>query len=376
MATETPPTASPSADAEHIRIERRGSAAVITLDRPSALNALSIGMRAKLIQAVSGFGRDPLLYAVVLKSAAPRAFSVGGDVREMTGLAAQNLAAARQGLADELRLCWLMECLPKPAVSFIDGRVMGTGVGISLYNTHRVAGENYRFAMPEAQIGYFPDCGVAHAFARMPHAFGLYLGLTGREIGAADAYALGLITHCIPATRYAAIEERLADADPIDPILDGAHVEPEPSPLMAEAERIERVFGAPSLTEIVRRLEAEPGSRGAAEQDAEFRANTLALLRQSSPTALAVTDRMIRQARDMDIREALVQDYRLAHRFAALADFREGVRAYLIEKDGKPNWDPARIEDVPSALIDAFFAPLGAAELALPTRSEMQTRRA
>lgn len=355
---------------EPIRIERRGSAAIVTLDRPAALNALSIGMRATLAKAVAGFGRDPLLYAVVLKSAVPGAFSVGGDVREITSLAASDIAAARQGLADELKLCWLMECLWKPAVSFIDGRVMGTGVGISLYNTHRVAGEHYRFSMPETQIGYFPDCGVVHAFARMPHCLGLYLGLTGHAIGAADAYALGLVTHCIPMTQIAGIEARIGDADPVDPILDDAHIDPGPSPLLADAPMIERIFAASSLPEIIRRLEAPSAP------DAEFRARTLALLRARSPIALAVTDRMIRNARNLDIRDCLIQDYRLAHRFAGLADFREGVRAFLIDKDAKPAWQPARIEDVSHEMLNAFFAPLGAAELALPTRDAMQAARA
>lgn len=364
-------TAEPGATqaCKHLRIERRGAALIVTLSRPDALNALSIAMRAQLIEALSGLGRDPGIYAVVLRSDVPKAFSVGGDVREMTGLSAHDLAAARRGLAEELRLCWIVECLSKPTVSLIDGRVMGTGVGISLYNTHRVAGENFQFSMPETAIGYFPDCGVAHAFSRMPHAIGLYLGLTGCAIGRADALALGLVTHCIPAARFAEIEAHLADADTVDPVLDGRHVEPGPAPIMAEATTIERYFGAGSLAEIVARLRRP----AAGEQD--FADRALLSLTTRSPLALAVTDRMIRRAAGLDIREALLQDYRLAHRFADLHDFREGVRAFLIEKDQKPKWRPADLQHVTAEMVDAYFAPLDSNELALATREQMQVAR-
>ena len=352
-----------------LRLERSGACVVITLDRPQALNALSIGMRAALAAMLAGLGPDPMIYAVVLRSAVPGAFSVGGDVREMTRLCRTDLTAARKGLADELALCWIVECLSKPVISLIDGRVMGTGVGITLYNTHRVAGENYRFAMPETQIGYFPDCGVAHAFARMPHGLGFYLGLTGREIGRADALALKLVTHCIPAARFPEIEAHLAAADTVDPALDGRHVDPGPAPLMAEAPVIARYFQAASLGDTLARLRAAPGA------DKDFADATLALLAKRSPLALAVTDRMIREASRLDIRGALILDYRLAHRFADLPDFREGVRAFLIDKDGNPRWTPANFEDVTPAMLDVFFAPLGADELALPTREAMQAAR-
>ena len=367
MAGEANPGAADGA--QPLGVERRGAAAVITIDRPAALNALSIAMRRALASAVARIGRDPMIYAVVLCSAVPKAFSVGGDVREMTALAARDLAAARKALAEELALCWLLECLSKPTVSLIDGRVMGTGVGISLYNTHRVAGENYEFSMPETKIGYFPDCGVVHAFSRMPHAIGLYLGLTGRAIGRADALALKLVTHTIPAAEFAAIEARLADADPVDPLLDDRHQDPGPAPLLAEARIIERFFGAPSLGEILERL------RHAASSDQAFAATALAGLERRSPLALAVTDRMIRGAARLDLREALIQDGRLAYRFADLHDFREGVRAFLLDKDQRPAWRPASLALVTPAELDALFAPLGAEELHLPTRAEMQAAR-
>ena len=198
---------------------------------------------------------------------------------------------------------------------------------------------------------------------------GFYLGLTGREIGRADALALKLVTHCIPAARFPEIEAHLAAADTVDPALDGRHVDPGPAPLMAEAPVIARYFQAASLGDTLARLRAATGA------DKGFADATLALLAKRSPLALAVTDRMIREASRLDIRGALILDYRLAHRFADLPDFREGVRAFLIDKDGNPRWTPANFEDVTPALLDAFFAPLGADELALPTREAMQAAR-
>ena len=142
-------------------------------------------------------------------------------------------AEAVKSLAAEYSLNWLLECFTKPTVSLIDGVVVGSGVGISLYGTHRVAGERYRFAMPETGIGLFPDDGVSWAFARMPDEIGMYLALTGRAIGRADAYRLGLATHCIPAARFGEIAAALAAADTVDDLLDERHDDPGPGELEA-----------------------------------------------------------------------------------------------------------------------------------------------
>src|SRR6185312_15309110 len=154
---------------------------------------------------------------------------------------------ARRLLAAEYSLNWLLECFTKPTVSLIDGVVMGSGVGISLYGTHRVATERYRFAMPETAIGLFPDVGACWAFARMPDAIGMYLALTGRAIGRADAYRLGLVTHCISAASFGEIRAALEDADPVDPVLDTRHTDPGPGELDAMRTAIAWCFSAGSV---------------------------------------------------------------------------------------------------------------------------------
>ena len=156
------------------------AAGLVTLNRPQALNALTTNMRAAMARAFPPWERNPEIYAVVVSSASERAFCAGGDLREMIDWGRNRRDEAVRSLAEEYALNWRLECFIKPTVSLIDGVAMGSGVGISLYGTHRVAGERYRFAMPETGIGLFPDDGVCWAFARMPDAIGMYLEITGR----------------------------------------------------------------------------------------------------------------------------------------------------------------------------------------------------
>jgi enoyl-CoA hydratase len=355
--------------ADPIVLVQRRAAAIIEFRRPERRNALSQAMQTALAGWYPRLAKDPGVYAVLQRSALEGVFSVGGDVREILSLADRDLGAARAALGSELGLCWAHECFSKPTVSLIDGAVMGTGVGISLFGTHRVAGPSYRFRMPETAIGYFPDCGVAHPFARMPHGIGLYLGLTGAEVGPADAYALGLLTHCIPRDEFAAIEAHLADADPVDPVLDTRHRDPGEGPLMAASERIARYFDALSLKDILVRLE-KPRA-----EDQAWAAEVLSLLRSRAPLALCLTFRAIRNAERLDIRETLIQDFRLAWRLAADPDFREGATAVLIDKGRQPRWRHARVEDVPESLVAEHFTSLGPDELSLPARDDMQAGR-
>jgi enoyl-CoA hydratase len=273
---------------------------------------------------------------------------------------------ARRLLAAEYALNWQLDCFAKPTVSLIDGVVMGSGVGITLYGTHRVAGERYRFAMPETGIGLFPDDGVSWAFARLPDKVGMYLALTGRPLGRADAYRLGLVTHCIPAARFAEIGAAIRNADPVDPVLDTRHEEPGPGEIEALQGAIARCFGADSVEAIVSRLEAE---RGAERIWAE---GVLKDLARCSPTSLKVAHRHLRLARGLDLSATLAQDYRLACRCMEGDDFYEGVRAVLIDRDQAPKWRPSALAEVSDASIDGYFAPLGADELQLTTRAEMQ----
>jgi enoyl-CoA hydratase len=359
-----------SITANEIRLDHSGSLALITLQRPRALNALTVAMRESMAAWFPKFSRDPNVYAVAIRSAAAKAFSAGSDVREVTALGRTGMEAARKTFSDEYALNWRLECFSKPTVSLIDGVVMGGGVGISLYGTHRVAGENYRFAMPETKIGLFPDVGVAHALARMPDEIGVYLGLTGHAVGRADAFALGLVTHCIPAGQFDDIIAVLADAQPVDPLLDIRHVDPGPGELDAKRETIARCFSASDVTGIVTRLQNETGP------GADWARETATDLNKRSPLSLAVTLRHLRESRSRDLREVLQMDYRLACRFLEDVDFYEGVRAVIEDKDNDPRWQPSSHAAVTAAMIERYFAPLEGDVWSLPTRTDMQAMRA
>lgn len=369
--TQQAQTVQADAAASGMTASRRGAALDIVLDRPAAMNAIDGAMRATLAAAIRSCARDPNLYGVLLSSALPKAFSVGGDVRELHRLVCADPLAADAALADEYALNWLLECFSKPTIALIDGIAMGTGVGISLYATHRAAGAGYAFAMPETAIGFFPDDGVAHRLARLPSSIGSYLALTGRRIGRADAYHLGLVTHCIEAAHYDHVRTRFADADPVDPLLDGLHVDPGPGELPAVASLIDDHFDGANLGDIFLRLAAtiDRGKAGA-----DWCRKVEAELLQRSPLALAVSLRHVVEAGALDLRHTLMIDHRLGCRLAAAPDFVEGVRAHLIDKDRRPRWQPAALTAVTPAMVERCFAPMPNA-LMLPTRQEMQAMR-
>lgn len=352
--------------ADGLEIERRGAAALVTFTRPEKRNALTIAGRARLARSLPEFARDPLVYAVIVRSATAGMFCAGGDIVEMAGLADRDMEAAEKALGDEIALVWTAECFTKPTVSLIDGPVIGGGNCISRYGTHRVAGEHYRFAMPETGLGFLPNNGLTHTFARMPKDIGMYLALTGESIGAADAFHLGLATHCIGAAEFDAITAALTDADPVDPLLDGRHRDPGSGPLLALADVITRCFGAGTVGEIIARLERERGTHAAWAEATRER------LRSRSPSALVVTHRLVREASSLDLRELLELEHALICRMLDLPDLHAGVRARLVAKDGAPAWRPARIEEVSAAAIDAVFSAPEVHHVRLPIRRKMQ----
>ncbi len=355
-----------------LTIIREGAAAVIQLDRKEARNAVTGAMRAAVAEAIPGLARDPGVYALIIRSAVPQVFSSGRDLLELSEAVSASQNEAARLLAEDYRLYWLLECFSKPTVSLLDGEVLGSGAGPVLYGTHRVAGENFSFATPETGFGFFPDVGLAWVFSRKPGQVGLFLGLTGRRIGRADAYRLGLVTHCIPAARFGEIEAGLSAADPVDPILDDRHEDPGTGELEQYREILDHCFAGESVEEIFARLE-EGSRRGGAA--GAWCAGVLAELKQRSPTALKVTFRHIREAAFRDLRQTLMLDYRLASRLIETHDFKEGVHARLNDEGQQPRWNPRHVADVTDAMVERFFAYRPGRELVLPTRQEMQAAR-
>ena len=362
-------SSAPLDSAPKVRVERQGALVNFVLNRPNVLNAFDDDMRRIITEEIPRIARNPDIYVVLLTSASAKAFCAGGDVRSLAAEAQRDMVKTRQYFANEYEMDWQLDCFSKPAVSLIDGICMGSGAGLTCYNTHRVAGENYKWAMPETAIGLFPDVGVAHVLARMPWPMGLYLGLTGRSVNRADAHWLGLATHCIGSAHFGKVTTLLSEAEPIDPLLDNLHEIQSAGPLQNEAAMIGDFFSGASLDEIV---EALRRADGAAKTWADA---ALANLMKRSPLSLKITDRHIREARILDLRQTLIQDYRLAWRCLEAPDFAEGVRAALIDKDNRPKWSPPSLEGVTPELVQSYFAPLGANELKLLSRDEMQAAR-
>lgn len=342
-----------------ITIEKRHAAGIVTLARAHKRNALTAAMTRTLALAYPQFARDPIIYAAIVRSAGTGVFSAGADLDEVAVLCAGDRDAARAAVGDAIGLCWLHEAFTKPTISLINGMVIGSGFGLGLHGTHRVAGEGYAFACPETGIGLVPAGGICHVLARLPGSIGCYLALTGTTIRRADAFRLGLVTHCLPANAFDGVVRELADAEPVDSILDPAHGDPGPGELAVLEAVIARCFSAPSVEEILVRLDAEGGVH------ATWAEETAARLRRRSPLALKVTRRLLAEAATLDLRELLMLEHRvLCSLMAAPGAGRRSCSS------------PARcrLDEITAAHVRECFSNHGSQNLALPTRAEMQTR--
>ena len=339
----------------HILFEKRGAVGLITLNRPKVLNALTHGMCLDFRKMLAEWARDREVKVVAIRGAGARAFCAGGDIRDMYESNIAGTPAAADFLADEYRLNGMIGAYPKPFIALTHGIVMGGGAGVSLHGSHRLAGATLDFAMPESGIGFVTDIGATHFLSRCPGATGLYLGLTGARIGLADAISLGLFTHAVKAEDHAALLAQLADGENPDRAIALFAFKPD-APNLA-AERIDTFFAGSSVEVILERLDRDGG---------DFAATTAAILRRRSPSALKFIFRALRDAVGKNLPDCLKMEYRVAARAVMAHDFREGVRATLIDKDGKPRWKPASLAAVSDADIAGYFAPLGARELSLP----------
>jgi len=335
-----------------ILFEKRGRCGLVTLNRPSVLNALSYGMIALIEERMIEWAGDADTYGVVLEAAPGPAFCSGGDLKALYAWKqAGKTAGILENYASEYQHNWTLDRFTKPHVSLMDGYVFGGGVGISLYGTHRVAGENYRFAMPEVAIGFFPDVGATHFLSRMPGQIGLYLALTGYQINRADAYELGLLTHCITGQEFDAIRTAMCEADPIDPVLDGRHVDPGPSALLRMREVIDQHFSPGSVEEIFGSLDSEAGPQ------AEWARETARIMRKHSPLSLKVAYRQVRRSGSPSLEEALELEGGIARHFLTGEEFYEGIRALLIDKDKSPQWPSVSLERISEEMVEAYFTP-------------------
>jgi enoyl-CoA hydratase len=337
------------------RIE--GHAGIISLNRPSALHALTLEMVHAMTDVLVKWQTSKKVKCIVIDHAEGRGFCAGGDIAFLRNSAMNDEGkSGRQFFHDEYQLNHLLFTYPKPVVAFMDGITMGGGVGISQPARFRVATENTRFAMPETGIGLFPDVGGGWYLSRLEGRVGQFLALTGARIAGPGCLALGLASHYIPSEALADAKARIAveDVERIDGILGTLAVTPPPSKIVETLFQINRHFASDRFEEILASLDAD---------DSDWAMREAATLRSKSPQTCKVALRQLAESLKLDdFAENMAMEYRIASRVLTRPDFAEGVRAVIVDKDNAPKWDPARPEDVTDALLDTIFAALPADE--------------
>lgn len=331
-----------------------GRAGRITLTRPKALNALSYEMCLEIDKALIAWADDPQVDLIVMDAEGEKAFCAGGDIAELyrTGKAG-NYTYARDFWRDEYRMNARIADYPKPLVSFMQGFVMGGGVGLGCHGSHRIVGESTRMAMPECGIGLVPDVGGTCLLARAPGRMGAYLGLTGARMGPGDAIRAGFADAFVPEEDWPAVIAALEESGTTDVIPQASDPD---APLAAAMPSIEAAFSAGSPPAIVAALDG---------REDDLALSAIKAMRRGSPIAMAVTLAIIDDLKAREtftIQDALRLEYRFTWRAMEHADFLEGVRAQIIDKDRNPTWRDT-LDSLDAGDAAALLATLGADEL-------------
>ena len=345
---------------DEILFEAAGGVGLVTLNRPQALNALTLDMVRALDAQLRVWAVDPGIRCVVIQGAGDRAFCAGGDIRALydSGKSKSDTLTA-DFYREEYRLNRLIKRYPKPYVALIDGVVMGGGVGVSVHGSHRIATERTLFAMPETGIGLFPDVGGSYFLPRCPGRIGFYLGLTGARIKAADCLYAGIATHYVPFAALDSLTVALREnpGDAVTDIVARFATSPGAAPIEQDRAAIDRCFAASSIEAILAALEAD-GS--------EWAKSARAAISEKAPTCEKVALRQLERGRTMRFEDCMVMEFRLSQRAMVAHDFYEGVRAAVIDKDRAPKWRPASLAEVSDADVEAWFAPLPGGDLDFP----------
>ncbi|MGH3358510.1 MAG: enoyl-CoA hydratase/isomerase family protein [Nocardioidaceae bacterium] len=341
-------------------VAKRGRLGHLLLNRPKAINALTLGMVDTINEALQAWAEDDSIDVVVLSGAGERGLCAGGDIRTLYD-------AATTGDYDQAETFWrreyaldtLVARYPKPYVALMDGLVMGGGVGVSTHASHRIVTERTRVGMPEVTIGYTPDVGTSIILSRAPDELGTYAALTGTPLNASEAITVGLADTYVPSDRLDRLLELLADESVDVALAEVASGADDPPPPRLDAEHIAKTFGHDDMAAVVADLEAADDRR------------TLDALGRAAPFSLALTLRALRNARGFDtVEEALDQDLRLSLALVRRPDFREGVRAAVIDKDRDPKWQPDTLAGVDAAEIDALVTASDQTKRTDPDRRE------
>ena len=336
------------ADTDEVLTRVDGGIGFLTLNRPKSLNSLTHGMVAAMDTALAAWAEDDTVRGVIVNGAGDRGLCAGGDVVAIYHSAKADGAEARQFWFDEYRLNARIGRYPKPYVAYMDGIVMGGGVGVSAHGNTRVVTDRSKIAMPEVGIGFIPDVGGTFLLSRAPGNLGLHAALTGAPFSGADAIALGFADHYVAGNDLAAFTATIV-TDGVDAALRDHAQDPPPSQLAAQRDWIDHCYAGETVSDIVAALR---GHDGAPANDAA------GLIATRSPIALAVTLAAVRRAATLGtLEEVLMQEYRVSCASLRSHDLVEGIRAQLVDKDRNPKWSPASLGAVTDDDVNAYFAP-------------------
>ncbi|MDL2404900.1 enoyl-CoA hydratase/isomerase family protein [Rhizobium calliandrae] len=340
---------------EEVIVGRQGSAGLIRLNRPQALNSLTLPMIRAIASALSDFAADPSIASAIVSGEGERAFCAGGDIRLLHESGKRGSAEAETFWREEFRLNHAIANYPKPYVALMDGITMGGGVGLSCHGSHRVVTERTRLAMPETGIGYFPDVGATWLLPRAPGESGTWMGLSGHAIHAADAIHSRLADHCVASSDLPALIETICalpiatSADDVHRVISGMAFPAGESRLAANRDMIDRALAYDAVEDIQEALGQEAG---------DFAAETSQMISTRSPTSLKLTLKLLRAGRkSASLAECLNRELGACLGILYNPDFFEGVRAAVIDKDRNPKWSPASLAEVDIVAIDRFFVP-------------------
>lgn len=345
---------------EFVKTQVSGRTGIITLNRPSALNSLSLDMVRAMTSVLLQWQDDSDIAAVFVHGSSEKAYCAGGDIRffHQKGIATPTSGSAliEDFFTEEYALNYLIHCYSRPYVALMDGVVMGGGMGIAQAGPQarmRIVTERTKMAMPEVGIGLFPDVGGGHFLSRATGQLGTYLGLTGEMIGAAEAIYAGLADVYIPSSALPQLHAVIAEVkgDVREAIRSFAapfvsEAEASQSRLAAAREAIEHHFAAASVAEIMDSL---------AKDSSEFASKSLAAMKKKSPLMMCVTLSQLRRAAKLGIADCLRMERTMVRRCFEHGEVIEGVRALAIDKDHSPRWNPASLDHVTAEMVEHFF---------------------
>ena len=310
---------------------REGTCGVIRLNRPKTINAVTLEMFRDVDKALDAFESDPAVAVILLEGAGERGLCAGGDIRALWESSGIKGDLGKILWREEYILNARIKKFPKPYVAFMDGIVMGGGVGLSAHASHRVVTEKTKLAMPEVGLGFFPDVGGTWLLSHSPGEIGTCFGLTGQPMNGPDAIHAGFADAVVPTGKLAALREALtkvrAGITPagVKTLIEGFATGETAGPVAAMQAKIDTWFAHDRMEDIVAALRND-GS--------ELALSTLKTLNEKSPRGMVVTLKLLRLARTASsLEECLVREYRAALQVFASDDFREGVRAAVIDKD-------------------------------------------